>query len=200
MQSKATTVSDYLASLPEDRRKAIETVRSVILANLDKDFEEGMQYGMIGYYVPHRIYPAGYHTDPKQGLPFAALASQKNFMAIYVMGLYTGSDNARVRWFHEAWVKSGKKKLDIGKSCIRFKKVDDLALDVLSEAIRRMPAKTYIEAYEKGAGEGVRIVVSGSRGLGVAQSLRIVVLGEMFNVECSMLSVECHPSGCSIQH
>jgi len=116
MQSKATTVSDYLASLPEDRRKAIETVRSVILANLDKDFEEGMQYGMIGYYVPHRIYPAGYHTDPKQGLPFAALASQKNFMAIYVMGLYTGSDNARVRWFHEAWVKSGKKKLDMGKS------------------------------------------------------------------------------------
>jgi len=154
MQSNTTTVSDYLASLPDDRRKAIETVRSVILANLDKDFEEGMQYGMIGYYIPHRIYPAGYHADPKQGLPFAALASQKNYMSVYAMGLYTGSDNKLVRWFHEAWAKSGKKKLDMGKSCIRFKRVDDLALDVLGEAIRRMPAKTYIEAYEKARRKG----------------------------------------------
>ncbi|HXA17619.1 MAG TPA: DUF1801 domain-containing protein [Thermoanaerobaculia bacterium] len=159
MQSKATTVSAYLASLPDDRRKSIDTVRSVILANLDKDFEEGMQYGMIGYYIPHRIYPAGYHADPKQGLPFAALASQKNYMSVYLMGLYCGciegvSDTNLVRWFHEAWAKSGKKKLDMGKSCIRFKKVDDLALDVLGEAIRRMPAKAYIEAYEKARRKG----------------------------------------------
>ena len=151
MQSKATTVSDYLASLPDDRRKAIETVRSVILANLDKDYEEGMQYGMIGYYVPHRIYPAGYHVDAKQPLPFAALASQKNHMAVYVMGLYAGSDNKLARWFSEAWTKSGK-KLDMGKSCIRFKKVDDLALDVLGEVIHRMPAKKYIEVYERARG------------------------------------------------
>jgi len=153
MQSKAATVSDYLASLPPDRRTAIEAVREVILANLDSDYEEGMQYGMIGYYVPHRIYPAGYHADPKLGLPFAGLASQKNYMSVYLMGLYCGcvdgvSDNELILWFREAWAKSGK-KLDMGKACIRFKKVDDLALDVLGEAIRRLPAKKYIEVYEK---------------------------------------------------
>jgi hypothetical protein len=156
MQSKATTVSDYLASLPPERRAAIETVRAVILANLDTDYEEGMQYGMIGYYVPHRIYPAGYHCDAKQPLPFAALASQKNYMSVYLMGLYCGcvdgvGDTDLVKWFREAWAKSGK-KLDQGKACTRFKKVDDLALDVLGEAIRRMPAKKYIETYEKSIG------------------------------------------------
>jgi hypothetical protein len=153
MQSKATTVSAYLASLPPDRRKAIESVRAVILANLDKDYEEGMQYGMIGYYVPHRVYPSGYHVDAEHPLPFAALASQKNYMSVYVMGLYCGcvdgvSDNALAKWFNEAWAKTGK-KLDKGKACIRFKKLDDLALDVLGEAIRRLPAKKYIEVYEK---------------------------------------------------
>jgi hypothetical protein len=151
MQSKAKTVPDYLASLPDDRRKAIETVRDVILANLDKDYEEGMSYGMIGYYVPHRVFPAGYHVDPKQGLPFAALASQKNYMSVYLMGLYPGSDNAR--WFQEAWAKTGK-KLDVGKSCIRFRKVDDLALDVIGGAIRRMPAKRYIDLYMKARARG----------------------------------------------
>ena len=158
MQSKATTVSDYLASLPDDRRKAIETVRDTILANLDKDYEEGMQYGMIGYYIPHRIYPAGYHADPKQGLPFAALASQKNYMSVYLMGLYCGciegvSDTNLVRWFREAWAKTGK-KLNMGKACIRFKKADDLALDVLGEAIRRMPARKYVEVYEEARRKG----------------------------------------------
>src|SRR3954471_4659686 len=153
MQSKAATVAEYLASLPDDRRKAIETVRAVILANLDKDYEEGMQYGMIGYYVPHRVFPAGYHCDPKQGLPFAALASQKNHMSVYLMGLYCGctdgvGDTSLVRWFKDAWAKAGK-KLDQGRACTRFKKIDDLALDVLGEAIRRMPAKKYIEVYQK---------------------------------------------------
>jgi hypothetical protein len=150
MISKASTVQEYISSLPEDRRIAISRVRDVILANLDKDYEEGMSYGMIGYYVPHRVFPAGYHCDPKQGLPFAGLASQKNFMAVYLMGLYTSAganESALVRWFREAWAKSGKKKLEMGKACIRFKKVDDLALDVLGEAIRRMPAKTYIDHY-----------------------------------------------------
>jgi hypothetical protein len=156
MQSKATTVSEYLASLPPDRRAAIEAVRKVILANLDSDYEEGMQYGMIGYYVPHRVYPAGYHCDAKQPLPFAALASQKNYMSVYLMGLYCGcvdgvGDTSLVTWFRDAWAKSGK-KLDQGKACTRFKKVDDLALDVLGEAIRRVPAKKYIEVYEKAIG------------------------------------------------
>jgi hypothetical protein len=154
MQSRATTVDEYLRSLPEDRRKAIAAVRKVVLENLDADFQEGMQYGMIGYYVPHSVYPAGYHADPKHGLQFAALASQKNYMSLYLMGLYCGcvdgvSDTALVRWFRDAWAKSGKKKLDMGKSCIRFKKLDDIPLGVIGEAIRRVPARLYIDAYEK---------------------------------------------------
>lgn len=141
MQSKAATVADYLAELPDDRRRAIAAVRKVILDNLDADYEEGMQYGMIGYYVPHRVYPAGYHCDPKLPLPFAALASQKNYMSLYLMCTY--GDTPHGAWFRDAWAKTGK-KLDAGKACIRFKKLDDLALDVIAQAIRRLPAKKYI--------------------------------------------------------
>src|SRR5882672_4093276 len=119
MQSKATTVEQYLAELPEDRRRAIAAVREVILENLDEDYEEGMQYGMIGYYVPHSVYPAGYHCDPGQPLPFAALASQKNYMSLYLMSLYGAGDH--LKWFQQAWKKAGK-KLDMGKCCVRFKK------------------------------------------------------------------------------
>ena len=118
-----------------------------MLKNLDKDYEEGVQYGMIGYYVPHRVYPAGYHCDPKQPLPFANLASQKNHMALYLMCVYGDTDHTK--WFKEAWAKTGK-KLDMGKSCIRFKKVEDLALDVIGEAIRRVPAKKYVANCEAG--------------------------------------------------
>jgi hypothetical protein len=145
MQDQATTVEQYLSGLPEDRRKALEAVRQVLLENLDKDYEEGMQYGMIGYYVPHRVYPAGYHCDPKQPLPFAGLASQKNHMSLYLMCTY--GDSELSRWFRDAWAKTGK-KLDMGKSCVRFKRLDDLALDVIAEAIRRVPAKKYIESCE----------------------------------------------------
>jgi hypothetical protein len=145
MQSKATTVEQYLAELPEDRRKAIEAVRKVILKNLDKDYEEGMQYGMIGYYVPHRVYPAGYHCDPKQPLCFAGLASQKNHMSLYLMCVYGGGEF--LKWFEQSWAKAGK-KLDMGKSCVRFKKLEDVALDVIGETIKRMPAKKYIERIE----------------------------------------------------
>ncbi|HYE03661.1 MAG TPA: DUF1801 domain-containing protein, partial [Phycisphaerales bacterium] len=117
MQSRATTVEAYLASLPPERRAALQAVRRVILDNLDRDFEEGMQYGMIGYYVPHRVFPPGYHCDPKQPLPFAGLASQKNYMSVYLMGLYGAPEEES--WFRRAWAASGK-KLDMGKSCIRF--------------------------------------------------------------------------------
>ena len=141
MRSRATTVQEYLASLPEDRRAALNAVRKVTLASLDKDYEEGLQYGMIGYYVPHRVHPAGYHCDPKQPLPFAALGSQKNHMSLHLMCLYLDSEQAQ--WFKSAWAKSGK-KLDMGKACLRFKRIDDLALDVIGEAIRRVPAKKYI--------------------------------------------------------
>ncbi|HEY0093423.1 MAG TPA: DUF1801 domain-containing protein [Archangium sp.] len=145
MQSKATTVAQDLASLPEDRRRAISAVRDVILKNLDDSYEEGMQYGMISYYVPHKVFPAGYHCDPKQPLPFASLASQKSHMAVYLMCNYGQPEQEK--WFREAWAKTGK-KLDMGKSCVRFKKLEDVALDVIGEAIRRVPAKAYIEHYE----------------------------------------------------
>jgi hypothetical protein len=115
----------------------------VILQNLDRDYEEGMLYGMIGYYVPHSLYPAGYHCDPKQPLGFVCLGSQKNYMSLYMMPVYMDGDD----WFQKAWAKTGK-KLDMGKSCIRFRKADDLALDVISEVIRRMPAKKWIGVYE----------------------------------------------------
>ena len=155
MQSKATTVKEYLQSLPEDRRHALEAVRKVILANLDSDYAEGMSYGMIGYFVPHKVFPAGYHCDPKQPLPFAGLASQKNYLSLYLMGVYCGCaegpdavETTHARWFREAWAKTGK-KLDMGKACVRFKKVEDLALDVIGEAIRRVPAKVYIAQYQQ---------------------------------------------------
>ncbi len=152
MQKKILTVEDYLASLPEERRAAINAVRKVILKNLDKDYEEGITYGMIGYYVPHSVYPAGYHCDPKQPLPLANLGSQKNYMSLHLMCLYTGGAESgpafeHARWFREAWAKTGK-KLDMGKACIRFKKAEDLALDVIGEAIRRVPAKAYVESCE----------------------------------------------------
>ncbi len=145
MQSKATTIEQYLSELPEERRAAIATVRHVILKNLDKDYEEGMQYGMIGYYVPHRIYPAGYHTDPKQPLPYVCLASQKEHMSLYMMPIY--GEGTEESWFRNEWAKTGK-KLDMGKSCIRFKHLEDLALNVIGEAIRRSPVKRHIEFYE----------------------------------------------------
>ncbi|MBI5763745.1 MAG: DUF1801 domain-containing protein [Planctomycetes bacterium] len=146
MQSKATTVKEYLAELPADRRAAVSAVRDVILKNLDKDFEEGMTYGMIGYYVPHRIYPNGYHCDPRQPLPFAGLASQKNHMSLYVMSLYSNSDEEKR--FRAAWAKTGK-KLDMGKCCIRFKKLDDLPLNIIADMFRRTSVKQWIAYYEK---------------------------------------------------
>ena len=145
MQSKATTVAQYLAALPADRREALQAVRLAILDNLPQGYEEGMQYGMIGYFVPHSVYPPGYHCDPRQPLPFAGLASQKNHMAIYLMCIY--SDSEQEAWFRKAWAKTGK-KLDMGKSCVRFKKIDDVPLKVIGQAIKRVPAKKFIAHYE----------------------------------------------------
>jgi len=145
MQSSVKSVAQYLAALPADRRGAISAVRDVILKNLDKDYAEGIQYGMIGYFVPHSIYPAGYHCDPTQPLPFAGLASQKNHMAVYLCCIYGNTDMDR--WFRDEWAKTGK-KLDMGKSCIRFKKLDDLPLELIGRAIARLPAKKFIAGYE----------------------------------------------------
>ncbi len=159
MKSEVASVEQYLAALPEDRRQALEAVRQVILKNLDTVYEEGMQYGMIGYYVPHRVYPAGYHCDPRQPLPFANLGSQKNHMALYLMCVY--GDSLLAKWFREAWSKTGK-KLDMGKSCLRFKKLDDLALEVIGEAIRRVPAKNYIEHCEAARAAAAKTSSKGS--------------------------------------
>lgn len=146
MQSKAPTVAQYLAGLPPERRSALSAVRKVILANLDDDYEEGMGYGMISYHVPHRVFPAGYHCKPEQPLPFAALASQKNYMSLYLMSVY--GDGSEERWLRAQFAAAGK-KLDMGKCCIRFKKLEELPLDVLGEAIRRVPARKYVEQYER---------------------------------------------------
>ena len=152
MQSKAKTVAEYLASLPEDRRTAIEAIRKVIKANLSDDIEEGMTYGMIGYYIPHSVFPAGYHCDPKQPLPYAGLASQKNHLSLYLMSVYCGCtpemETGDAKWFREAWLKTGK-KLDMGVCCVRFRKLEDVPLEVVAQAIKRVPAKKFLDLYQK---------------------------------------------------
>lgn len=145
MQSKAKTVEEYLAELPEDRRQAISILRETFNKNLPAGYEEGMQYGMIGYYVPHSIFPSGYHCDATQPLPFASLASQKNHLAIYMMGIYIDSEVQE--WFVSEWKKTGK-KLDMGKSCIRFKKIEDVPLKVVGQVLKKMPVKKYVAKYE----------------------------------------------------
>lgn len=146
MHSSAATVDAYLAALPEERRAALQAVRKVILANLDPELEELMQYGMIGYVVPHRVYPPGYHCDPKQPLCYAGLASQKQHMALYLMCAY--GDAGERAWLEQAWKAAGK-KLDMGRSCLRFRKLEDLSLEVIGEAFRRVSAKAFIQATEK---------------------------------------------------
>ena len=145
MQSSAKTAAEYLKELPEDRRAAISKVRGVIRKNLPKGIVEQMCYGMISYVVPHRLYPAGYHCAPEQALPFASLASQKNYMALYLMTAYQHPEVAE--WLREQFRMRGK-KLDMGKVCIRFKSLDDLPLDVIGAAIARVPVADYIQGYE----------------------------------------------------
>lgn len=147
-----TSVDAYVAALAPDRRPLVDALRATILANLDRDYAEGVAYGMIGYHVPLSVYPPGYHCTPGQPLPFAALASQKTGVSLHLMSLYCGSDcgtgaGEELDWFRQAWLASGKKKLDMGKACIRFKRVEDVALDVIGEAIRRMPAALYIQRH-----------------------------------------------------
>jgi len=145
MPDKPTTVARYLAALPPDRREALEAVRKVIVDNLDGGYEEGIQYGMIGYYVPHSVYPPGYHCDRTQPLPYIGLASQKGHMALYMFCVYS-SEQEQHR-FREDWARSGK-KLDMGKSCVRFRKLDDVALDAIAGTVRRTPVDKFVAQYE----------------------------------------------------
>ncbi|NOY47277.1 MAG: DUF1801 domain-containing protein [Chlorobi bacterium] len=146
MQSKATSPEQYISELPEDRKEPISRLRQEILKHLSKDMEEVMNYGMLGYVVPHSVYPDGYHCDPKTPLPFMNLASQKNFIAVYHMGVYAKKE--LLDWFVAEYPKYCKRKLDMGKSCIRFKKMDDIPYKLVGELAAKMNTKEWIDIYE----------------------------------------------------
>lgn len=147
MSTKATTLEAYINELQEDRKEAIEKLRKVIKKNLPKGFQEEMCYGMIGYCVPHSKYPKGYHCKPEQALPFINIASQKNFIALYHMGLY--ADPKLYKWFTDEYSSKVKGKLDIGKSCIRFKKPEQIPFDLIGELVTKMTPDDWITCYEK---------------------------------------------------
>lgn len=147
MQSKSATPADYLKELPSERLESFNKLRDTILKHIPKGFEECMNYGMIGYVVPHKLYPPGYHCDPKLPLSFVSIASQKNFIALYHMGIYANPE--LLNWFVEEYPKHCKTKLDMGKSCIRFKKPDDIPFKLIGELMKKITVKDWIELYEK---------------------------------------------------
>ncbi len=147
MQSNAKTPDDYIDGLPEDRKKPMTELRKVINKNLPKGFKETMGYGNLGWVVPHSAYPAGYHCDPKLPLPFLGIASQKNFIAVYHMGIY--ANPTLLKWFVEEFPKHSKAKLDMGKSCIRFKKPEQIPFKLIAELSTKMTPKQWVEIYEK---------------------------------------------------
>jgi hypothetical protein len=145
MQSKAETPEKYLKSLPAERAEVITALRQAIKKNLPKGFEETMQYGMISYVVPHKLYPAGYHTNSKDALPFISVASQKNHIAVYHVAVYQGTLHD---WFVEEWKKYSNKKLDMGKSCIRFKNPTDVPVKLFGALASKMKPQEWIAQYE----------------------------------------------------
>ncbi len=147
MQYKANSPEEYIAQLPEERQEVISKIRNSILKNLPKGFEEQMSYGMLGYVVPHSKYPGGYHCDPKLPLPFMNLASQKNFVALYHSGIY--ANPKLYDWFVGEYSKHCKYKLDMGKSCVRFKKMNDIPYDLIEELCGKMTPDDWITLYEK---------------------------------------------------
>lgn len=146
MSLPSDTIDQYISTLPADRQSAIQQLRKIIKKNLPKGFAEEMNYGMIGYVVPHSLYPKGYHCKPSDPLPFLNIASQKNFIAVYHMGLY--ADPALMKWFTDAFPKHSTGKLDMGKSCIRFKKPEQIPFKLIGELASKMTAKQWIEKYE----------------------------------------------------
>lgn len=147
MQSRATTAEQYISELPADRKEAVTQLRNTVLKNLPKGFKETMSYGMLGYVVPHEIYPAGYHCDPKLPLPFANIASQKNFIAFYHMGIYGSPD--LLKWFTTEYAKHSSAKLDMGKGCIRFKKPEHIPYNLIGKLIKKISVKDWIKMYEE---------------------------------------------------
>ena len=147
MQSKAKTPAEYISELPEERKQPMLKLRETILENLPKGFEEEMSYGMIGYVVPHSLYPAGYHVNPELPLPFINIASQKKFIALYHMGIY--SDKDLLNWFVSEYPKHVKTKLDMGKSCIRFKNTNNIPYKLIGELVSKISAEQWIKKYEQ---------------------------------------------------
>jgi uncharacterized protein YdhG (YjbR/CyaY superfamily) len=146
MKIEANSPDDYISKLPEDRQEVISKLRKVVLDNLPKGFSEEMSYGMIGFVVPHSIYPDGYHCDPKLPLPFMSMASQKNFVAFYHMGIY--ADEKLLDWFVKEYPKHSKYKLDMGKSCIRFKRMNDIPYDLIGELVSKVSVDDWIDRYD----------------------------------------------------
>jgi hypothetical protein len=146
MTIKANNVEEYIEQVSEDKRETIIELRKIIKNNLPKGFEECMNYNMIGYVVPHQLYPAGYHCDPKLPLPFINIAAQKNFIALYHMGIYANPQ--LLAWFTAEHTKRVKGKLDIGKSCIRYKKAENIPYDLIGELMQKITVKEWIEGYE----------------------------------------------------
>ena len=146
MQSKATSIDQYFSELPDDRREAMQKLHKVVKKNLPKGFTEKMAYGMIGYAVPHSIYPPGYHCTPEQPLPFMSIASQKNFIAVYHMGMY--ASKPLLDWFTKAYAERATGKLDMGKSCLRFKKPENIPYDLIGELASKMTPAEWVEVYE----------------------------------------------------
>jgi hypothetical protein len=147
MNSKATSVEQYIAELPTDRQVPMQTLYKLLKKNIPKGFAPVMQYGMISFVVPHKLYPAGYHCKPTDALPFVCLASQKNFIAVYHMGLY--NDPKLLQWFTDAHAKASPKKLDMGKSCMRYKKAEDIPYALIGELATKITVAQWIERYEK---------------------------------------------------
>ena len=146
MQSTETSPDAYLLSLPGDRQQVMNTLRDIIKQNLPIGFAETMQYGMISYVVPHSIYPKGYHCKPTDALPFLSIASQKNFIAVYHMGIY--GDPALLKWFQQSYAKVCTSKLDMGKSCVRFKKMDQIPFALIGELAVKISVNEWIHKYE----------------------------------------------------
>lgn len=146
MQSKATTAEQYLNELEDSRKAAMIKLRDTVLDNLPTGFKEVMAYGMLTYVVPHSLYPNGYHCDPKMQLPFVSIASQKNFIAVYHMGVYSSPE--LLNWFVSEYPKHSKTKLDMGKSCIRFKKMDMIPFELIGELVSKMSVDEWIGIYE----------------------------------------------------
>lgn len=147
MSKKETTIDAIFAALPAERIEPFHKLHDVIMKNLPKGFEAAISYGMLGYVIPHNLYPAGYHCKPSEPLPFASIASQKGSLNFYHMGMY--ADPELLNWFVKEYPKHSKQKLDMGKSCVRFKKMDDIPYKLIAALMKKMSAQKWIETYEK---------------------------------------------------